>query len=131
MPSKKHYGYHQMKPDERTKFLKWYEERVSENYIFDFKKGILEYFRSDVDILRRGIMKLREDFIQLENIDPLCYITIASVCMTIYRGNYMPKKMIAIVPEYVKRNNFSKNFHNVVKLRIKCWYKCPTCSKWQ
>ena len=84
MPSKKHYGYNQMKPDERSKFLKWYEERVSENYVFDFKNEILEYCRSDVDILRRGIMKLREDFIQLENIDPLRYITIASVCMTIY-----------------------------------------------
>ena len=51
-----------MKPDERTRFLKWYDDRVSENYIFDFQKEILEYCRSDVDILRRGIMKLREDF---------------------------------------------------------------------
>ena len=108
IPSKRNYGYNQMKPDERVKFLKWYDDRVSENYIFDFKKEILEYCRSDVDILRRGIMKLREDFIQLENIDPLCYITIASVCMTIYRSNYMLKKTIAIVPEYVKTDNFSK-----------------------
>ena len=108
IPSKKHYGYNQMKPDERTKFLKWYEERVSENYVFDFKKEILEYCQSDVGILRRGIMKLREVFIQLENIDPLRYITIASVCMTIYRSNYMPKKTIAIVPEYAKTDNFSK-----------------------
>ena len=108
IPSKKHYGYNQMKPDERSKCLKWYEERVSENYVFDFKKEILEYCRSDVDILRRGIMKLREDFIQLENIDPLRYITITSVCMTIYRSNYMPKKTIAIVPEYAKTDNFSK-----------------------
>ena len=41
IPSKKHYGYNQMKPDERTKFLKWYEERVRENYVFDFKKETL------------------------------------------------------------------------------------------
>ena len=75
IPSKKHYGYNQMKTDERSKFLKWYKERVSENNVFDFKKEILEYCRSDIDILRRGIMKLREDFIQLENIDPLPYIT--------------------------------------------------------
>ena len=108
MPSKKHYGYNQMKPDERAKCLKWYDDRVSENYISDFRKEILEYCRSDVDILRRGIMKLREDFIQLENIDPLRYITIASVCMTIFRTNYMPKKTIAIVPEYAKTDNFSK-----------------------
>ena len=108
MPSKNNYGFNQMKPDERTKFLKWYEERVNENYVFDFKKEILEYCRSDVDILRRGIMKLRGDFIQLENIDPLRYITIASVCMTIYRSNYMPNKTIAIVPEYAKTDNYSK-----------------------
>ena len=36
--SKKHYGYNQMKPDQRTKFLKWYDDRVSENYILTFKK---------------------------------------------------------------------------------------------
>ena len=64
-------------------------------------------------------MKLREDFIQLENIDPLRYITIASVCMTIYRSNYIPKKTIAIVPEYAKTDNFSKNVHNVVELHVK------------
>ena len=48
-----------MKLDERTKFLKWYEACVSENYVFDFKKEIIEYCQSDVDILRRGVMKLR------------------------------------------------------------------------
>ena len=53
-------------------------------------------------------MKLGEDFIKLENIDPLSYITIASVSMTIYRSNYMPNKTITIVPEYAKTDNFSK-----------------------
>ena len=108
MPSKKHYGYNQMKPDEKTKLLKWYDALVNEKYVFDFQKEIIKYCRSDFDILRRGMIKLREDFISLENIDPLRYITIASVCMTIYRCNYMPKKTIAIVPESVKTDNFSK-----------------------
>ena len=53
-------------------------------------------------------MKLREDFIQLENIDPLCYITITSVCMMIYHSNYMPNKTIAIAPESANTDNFSK-----------------------
>ena len=53
-------------------------------------------------------MKLKEDFIQLENIDPLRYITITSVCMTIYHSNYMPKKTIDIVRESIKTVNFSK-----------------------
>ena len=55
-------------------------------------------------------MKFREDFIKLENIDPLQYTTIANVCMSIYRANYMPEKTIAIVPEYTKADNFSKTF---------------------
>ena len=92
-PSKKHhYGYNQIKPEYRTKFLKWYDYRVNENYIFDFQKEIIEYCRSDVDILRRSMMKFREDFIQLENIDPLRYITIATVCMAIYRRNTCLRK---------------------------------------
>ena len=54
------------------------------------------------------MVKFREDFIQLENIDPLHYITITSVCMMIYCSNYMPKETSAIVPEYAKTDNFSK-----------------------
>ena len=28
IPSKKHYGYNQMKPKDRNEFLKWYEDHV-------------------------------------------------------------------------------------------------------
>ena len=97
-----------MKPDERAKFLKWHDDRKNENYIFYFKKEILKYCQSDVDILRTGIMKLRERLHTVGKIDPLRYITIASICITIYHSNYMPKKTIAIVPEYAKTDIFSK-----------------------
>ena len=66
-------------------------ERVNNNHVLDFQKEIIEYCRSDVDLLRRSMQKLREDFKKLENIDPLKYVTIASVCMSIYRTNYMSK----------------------------------------
>ena len=33
-------------------FLEWYEARVAESYVFDFKKDVLEYCKSDVDILQ-------------------------------------------------------------------------------
>lgn len=55
LPSKKHYGYDQMKSDDRDKFLKWNEERNSNNCVFYFNKEFIEYCRSDVDILRRSI----------------------------------------------------------------------------
>lgn len=49
MPSKNYCGLNQMKSAEREQFLKWYEVCVSENYVFDFQKDLVEYCRSDVD----------------------------------------------------------------------------------
>ena len=40
-----------------AKFLKWYNDRVSENYIFHFQREIIKCCRSDVDILRRGSLE--------------------------------------------------------------------------
>ena len=122
IPSKKHYGYDQMKEDERKSFHEWYNTRVKENYVFDFQKELIEYCRSDVDILRRSMMLFREEFIELENIDPLQYVTIAGVCMTIFRSNYLKSKKItdedtkkthsktsiAVVKDTTRQENYSK-----------------------
>ena len=64
-----------MKKDEREKFDNWYE--TTKDKTFDFKQEMHKYCQSDVDILRRGCMKLRELFIQIADIDPFQYITIA------------------------------------------------------
>lgn len=108
MPSKRHYGYDQMKREERQEFLKWYNEKVKEEYIFDLKKELLEYCKSDVDILRRGCIKLREEFLEIANIDPFQYLTIASVCMAIYRSKYLIENTIAILEEEFHKDTYSK-----------------------
>jgi len=58
-----------------------------------------KYCKSDVDILRRGCMKFRELFIQIANIDPFQYITIASVCQAIYRSEFLPENTIGFCDE--------------------------------
>ena len=108
IPSKRHFGYDQMSSSVRKDFLQWYNAKQDENYVFNFKNELREYCRSDVDILRRSMLKFREDFIELENIDPLQYITIASVCMTIYRCNYMPNNEIAVVKDVTRCETYSK-----------------------
>ena len=75
--------------------------------MFNFKKELVAYCRSDVDILRRSAMTFREDFLKIGNIDPLQYITIASVCMALYRSKYMPKDTIGIIKD-VPKNTVSK-----------------------
>ena len=57
------------------------------------------YCKSDVDILRKGCLKLRELFIQVANIDPFQYITIASVCHAIYRSEFLLQNTIGICHE--------------------------------
>jgi len=58
-----------------------------------------KYCKIDVDILRRGCMKLRELFIQIASVDPFQYITIAGVCQAIYRSEFLPENTIGICSE--------------------------------
>ena len=62
IPPKYYYDPDHMKPEKRKNFLTWYVERVAENYVFNFKKELVAYCWSDVDILRRGMMTLRDGF---------------------------------------------------------------------
>ena len=68
---------------------------------------MVAYCRSDVDILRRSCMMFRDDFLKIGNIDPLQYITIALVCMALYRSKYMPEKTIGVIKDVFK-NTCSK-----------------------
>jgi len=71
-----------MKKDDREKCHERY--KTTEGKTFNFTEEMYRYCKSDVDISRRGCMKLRELFIQIANLDPFQYITIASVCQAIY-----------------------------------------------
>ena len=96
-PDKKYYGYECMTKNDREKFNKWYE--TTKDQVFNFKDEMFKYCKSDVDILRRGCLKLRELFLQISNIDPFQYVTIASVCHAIYRNEFLPENTIGIVNE--------------------------------
>ena len=115
IPDIKYYGPDKMMSDNRKKFLKWHQDRIDENYMFDFRKELEDYCRSDLDILRRSMMKFREDFITIANIDPLQYITIASVCMNVYRSKFMQKDTIGIIKDDEKTETFSKISMNWLK----------------
>ena len=91
-----------MSRQDKKAFEEWYDQKKAENFLFDMQKELKEYCRSDVDILRRSCLQLRENFIKIANIDPFQYVTIASVCMALFRGNYL--KSIAVG----KRETYSK-----------------------
>ena len=97
IPDVDYYSPKTMKPEARVAFLAWYKEQVESNYLFDFKKEIVKYCRSDVDILRECCMEFREMLRDKTDIDPFekC-LTIASYCHEVYRTNFLKKDTIAV-----------------------------------
>ena len=93
LPPMEDYMYNTMKPSAREAFVKWYGEesaRVeSGEYVFDFQRDIVSYCKSDVDILRRGCLSLRDLFIDVTGMDPFKKITIAGTCLQIFRSNFL------------------------------------------
>jgi hypothetical protein len=94
---------------ERAELLVWLSDRKDD--VFDFRGEMLDYCRNDVDILRQACLKFRELFmsatgerIEVVNekgkkektwvgaVDPLDSVTIASVCMNVFRTKFLEKE---------------------------------------
>ena len=114
IPCQDDYGANYMKPEAREKFLTWHQEQVENNYVFDFQEEILNYCRSDVDILAECCKLYREMFMQVTDtthddtgLDPFdSSITIAAYCIQVYRTKFLKKDTIALLPQHqqLKRN---------------------------
>ena len=97
LPCQDDYGVNFMKPAEREAFIAWYQEHVENNYVFDFRKEITSYCRSDVDILAKCCLLYREMFKDQTGIDPFDKsLTIASYCQQVYCTKFLEKDTIAI-----------------------------------
>ena len=108
IPDISNYNPNQMSSKDRDTFLKWHKSRVDEGFLFDFFSELLEYCRSDVDILKRGMKSYRQLFLDVCNIDPLRYITIAGDVMAIFREKFIHRNEIAIVKDTNAQENYSK-----------------------
>ena len=115
IPCQDDYGVNFMKPAAREAFMTWHQEQVDNNYVFDFRHEILEYCRSDVDILAECCKLYREMFKEVTSmdgdaetgIDPFDKaMTIAGYCMQVYRTKFLQKDTIALLPQHqqLKRN---------------------------
>ena len=115
IPCQDDYGVNFMKPEAREAFMTWHQEQVDNNYVFDFRHEILEYCRSDVDILAKCCKLYREMLKEVTamdgdaetGIDPFDKaLTIAGYCMQVYRTKFLQKDTIALLPQHqqLKRN---------------------------
>ena len=108
IPCQDDYGVNFMKPEAREAFMTWHQEQVENNYVFDFRHEILEYCRSDVDILAKCCILYREMLKEVTamgddemGIDPFDQsLTIAGYCMQVYRTKFLEKDTIALLPQH-------------------------------
>ncbi|KAK3926575.1 putative DNA polymerase [Frankliniella fusca] len=88
-----------MKSKAAEEFNHWYDEQVAKNYLFNFRRDLIEYCISDVTILRRACQSFRQLFKQHAGFDPMVHcITLSSACMNAFRRNFLKKDTIGIVP---------------------------------
>ena len=122
LPDKKYYDPDSMSKGRREEFLDWYEQHKNET--FDFQKEMKEYCVSDVNILLQACWKFRqmlrnqtgieEEVTDLENlmkvsilknaVDPFSLITIASVCMVIFRAKFLTEKWSILTTDKAQEN---------------------------
>jgi hypothetical protein len=108
LPDPKYYGVSQMSSAEREKFQKWYDEKRSAGYVFNFADELARYCEQDVNILKESCLAFRKLMCLETDADPFAYITLASVCSSIYFAKFMPPGKIARVPPTgYQRHNYS------------------------
>ena len=106
-PPTEDYGANFMMDSEREAFLRWHEQQ--DGKVFDFRQELEAYCRSDVDILRRSCLKFRDMFLEITEgknqggdtvgLDPFDFITIASVCMSVFRSMFLQEEHMVVTME--------------------------------
>lgn len=122
LPEEKFYDPDSMNSDKRKIFKEWYMKNVECE--FNFEREIYEYCVSDVSILRKACLKFRNlvkkitgtestcynpdlmdyETVQFGMIDPFGFLTIASVCLGIFRAKYLKERWSILTAEESIKN---------------------------
>lgn len=99
VPDISFFGFESLKVSEFEGAVKWYNDRKwqDENGNYDMQQQLRLYCESDVYVLKEGCMRFSNIILEVtENqVCPWNFITIASVCMAIYRCMDLPLDTIA------------------------------------
>jgi hypothetical protein len=98
LPDAHYYGVDEMGEEKRRKFMEWYEGEKSRGAIFDMQAEIAAYCRQDVEILAESCLAYRRLMCMETGVDPLQYITCASVCKAVFLHMFLQRDTIARVP---------------------------------
>ena len=99
IPDLKYYEPQHMTEEKKEECETWHAQQAKEGNSWNFQTEMLDYCKSDVQLLREGCLKFAEDTMQEAGFNPLTQcITIASACHYFWRNYQMEPKTIAIEP---------------------------------
>ena len=99
IPELKFFEPQHMSEDKKKECEDWHAKEVTEGKSWNFQQEMLEYCKSDVELLRQGCLKFAQDTQKEAGFNPLTQcITIASTCHYFWRNYQMEPKTIAIEP---------------------------------
>ena len=127
LPPIENYDPDGMTSKERQEFVRWYGELKHNDFTFDLQKDIVEYCRSDVDILRRCCLEFKQLMEEACNLDPFKHcITIASTCNRVFRQEFLEEDTIGLIPA---RGYQPARKHSVLALQWLSWIHHQTGSR--
>ena len=102
LPDVHYYDPDNMLPSRRREFFSWYEANYDKP--FDFCTDLIEYCRSDVNILLNACWKFRKLIFNVtkNKVDAFQYVTIASICMGIFRTCFLQEDWNVLLTENVQ-----------------------------
>ena len=87
------------------KFKSWYDEVKHKPW--NFKEEMEKYCKADVVLLNKAVLEFRKMFTTFD-VDPFRYVTLPILCMTIYRGKFLPDETI-VSNEQSSFQHYQKN----------------------
>ena len=85
--------------EKKEELVHWYGNQVAQNVVFDFKKELISYCKSDVNLLKKGCEAFQKEFQHEAGFNPMekC-VTIAAACNLYWRMNHLTPDTIAVEP---------------------------------
>ena len=107
VPALDYYMPETMSPEGKQALETWHQQQRDK--VFDFKKELIEYCKSDVRLLKQGCLTFKRLFETLTGFNPFDHITIASACNRDLRMNRMIPNSIASEPVRGWRNSINQS----------------------
>ncbi|XP_071850632.1 uncharacterized protein [Apostichopus japonicus] len=108
-PAAHYYHPEVMSAEKQKSFYAWYE--TQKHSTFNMAEEMKKYCIDDVNLLRKGCLRFRRDFLAMNQMDPFVNaMTIAQACQQVFRRKFLKEDTIALVPSlgYRRMDTHSK-----------------------